>query len=251
VGDASGDDSQQPSHGRVHREREEHAEEKATEAFEDEDLRSTHEFAVDELQSAARARRKDEVDNDDDSDLVVAQTVPSDEDLIDELAAPPSDDTHEEEAPSSTEKEEPEAQDGAAKEGEEKERKEVQDDPPSAEDDDFEDDDSEEEAGLIEASDVHPDQNLDFVSEGYDLPLPFPVKPSDADLAKGLEESRVSKAVKDRTFPQPTPNKPKAIKVRRFNLAKQPPKDESLNFVALVIGAFLAVILLIVFFIRN
>ena len=59
-------------------------------------------------------------------------------------------------------------------------------------------------------------QDRDFVSEGYSLELPFPVRPSDEDVAAGVIRSVATRAQKDRAFPYPQPKKIGHVQVTRY-----------------------------------
>src|SRR5690606_22213649 len=87
-------------------------------------------------------------------------------------------------------------------------------------------------------------QNLDFVSDGYNVPLPFEVRPSDADAARGLKQTNVSRAEKDRAFPTPRPQKPGKVVMHTYRLVPEPPRDRSL-VVDVAIAAVVVVVIAI------
>lgn len=75
----------------------------------------------------------------------------------------------------------------------------------------------------------------DFVSDGYKVALPFPVRPTADDIRLGMPQGRVSRAAKDRTFPLPEPKKLGEIHTRQFNLTKKPPRDQTFVVIAIVV----------------
>ncbi len=80
----------------------------------------------------------------------------------------------------------------------------------------------------------------EFVSDGYKIPLPFPVRPTADDIRLGMPQGRVSNAVKDRNFPAPEPKKLNEIHRRVFDLSPPVPRDRTW-----VIAAVFVVILVI------
>lgn len=69
-----------------------------------------------------------------------------------------------------------------------------------------------------------PDSKPD-ISGGYALPLPLDVSPSAEALKRGLIHSRLSREVKDATFPSPKPKVIGELATREFDLAPPPPPE--------------------------
>jgi hypothetical protein len=88
---------------------------------------------------------------------------------------------------------------------------------------------------------VHP---ADFISDGYKIPLPFPIEPTPADIEKGLRPTRVSKSRKERTFPLPEPKTPDEVHRRTWDLTPAPPRDQTvlITIGLLIIITFIAAI---------
>ncbi len=59
-------------------------------------------------------------------------------------------------------------------------------------------------------------QNLDHVSEGYSIELPFAIKPTAEDAAFGVFPSTLSPSLKDRSFPLPQPKKNATLEMKRL-----------------------------------
>lgn len=88
----------------------------------------------------------------------------------------------------------------------------------------------EEELGEWESEDtlepeIHP---VDFISDGYKIPLPFPIEPTPLDIERGLRPSRASKARRNRTYPLPEPKTPDEVHTRYFDLTPRPPRDQTI-----------------------
>jgi hypothetical protein len=83
----------------------------------------------------------------------------------------------------------------------------------------------------------------EFISEGYNLPLPVDISPSTEDIRLGLKHSRMPRALKDATFPYPKPKKRDEVSTRRFDLDPEDPADHSMLIVAgFVIGLLIIVL---------
>jgi len=63
-------------------------------------------------------------------------------------------------------------------------------------------------------------QDPNFVSEGYDLPLPFPIGPTDDDLAAGVRYATASTERKEVNFPYPRPKRAGVVYMRSFDDGK-------------------------------
>jgi hypothetical protein len=205
----------------------------------DDELRATNELTLDELQSIAVARGEAAQDLDD-TGLVIAEAVSTQDELLAEVQEPPAEDAAAEPAAVADELASGEVSSleettadirGEYEHGE-------------AFDDDF---DEEEQAAQPSASEQPSHQNLDFVSDGYALPLPFDVKPTAEHIAMGLKQTRVPKSVKDRSFPAPAPKKPRQVQVRRFDFTEEQPRDQSLALVGAVVVALIVVIGIVTF----
>ncbi len=78
----------------------------------------------------------------------------------------------------------------------------------------------------------------DFVSDGYKIPLPFPIRPTEADIRKGLRLGKASTSRRDATFPLPEPKKLDEVHHRRFDLTPVPPRDRT----AVIVGALIVIL---------
>lgn len=81
----------------------------------------------------------------------------------------------------------------------------------------------------------------DFVSDGYKIPLPFPVRPTADDIRLGMPQGRVSRAVKDRHYPLPEPKKLNVVHHREFELTPKPPADRTALLAAGVVVLVFAI----------
>lgn len=106
-------------------------------------------------------------------------------------------------------------------------------------------DEDEEDVADISLEEIPPPE--DFISDGYNIPLPYPVMPTDDDVRRGLPNGMVSEALKDRTYPLPTPRKLDHVYRQTFDLSKPPPRDRT----AVVIGFFIFLILVIAISVAN
>jgi len=75
---------------------------------------------------------------------------------------------------------------------------------------------------LEEILDDKPVPARDFVSEGYRIPFPFKIKPSQADLNAGLVLSTATQEEKDLAFPRPLPKKLGEVTSRRYGYGDPP-----------------------------
>lgn len=78
----------------------------------------------------------------------------------------------------------------------------------------------------------------DFVSDGYKIPLPFPIRPTGDDIRRGLRSTKTSRSRKDRTYPLPQPKKLDDVHRRTFDLTPRPPRDQT---VLLAVGVFIVI----------
>ena len=83
----------------------------------------------------------------------------------------------------------------------------------------------------------------EFVSEGYQVPLPFPIRPTAEDIRAGVAQGRVSRSVKDRVFPLPEPKALREVHMRYFDLSPKPPRDRTV-----FVFAGVALIILVIAF---
>ncbi|MEC9442053.1 MAG: hypothetical protein VYE40_13195 [Myxococcota bacterium] len=124
---------------------------------------------------------------------------------------------------------------------------------------------------LEEILDDKPSQDRDFVSEGYRIPFPFKIQPSQADLNAGLVLSKASDEEKDLAFPRPLPKKLGEITSRRYgygdpptrvpgdspsptimsaqrpHATEEPPSDYSKLFLAFIMLVFVLIVITFVF----
>jgi hypothetical protein len=69
---------------------------------------------------------------------------------------------------------------------------------------------------------ANPNQDREFVSEGYALPIPVAIELDDRDLSLGLAFSAADESEKDARFPKPYPKKLKELLYVEFDLARPP-----------------------------
>lgn len=65
-------------------------------------------------------------------------------------------------------------------------------------------------------------QDRGFVSEGYTIPMPFKIGPSQGDMSLGIRQASVSTEEKDMAFPVPQPKTPGVLIKHRYGYGDKP-----------------------------
>lgn len=118
--------------------------------------------------------------------------------------------------------------------------------PPQVEDDEAEGNDEDDDWDDYEISPIPADvhgKHAPRIADVYNIPLPFPILPSEEDQAAGLKRATTSRAEKDRAFPYPVEKTFMKAEIRNYDLTPPKPKDRTLQLVGTIVVGIVVILI--------